>query len=315
MDFKQEISGGAGQADGPSTVDWPASQAIPLFRRDLWPSNLVLSAADLKELAEVLSDANASSRAIEFQKRDVDIFESDEEAWRKIIELMPMEYNYRAKTGDSVQGLGIPSVNDRAFPEDLNTIFFSNASFSERAINVRPGNIVEAFLAFDKPTLRMDLQTLPSNPTENRSVINVEGNDEVWVIATTEKIRQFLVKKRATRPVIHGSGAYDSFIYFLFLPSVLWLFFKLSSITNAQWLGSQTVFFNVLVAIYTLLLLLQVGRFLFQYIRWLFPPMEYYKDSRTLAGFHRAVAGLVFSGIFLSALYDIFRYLAIFILP
>lgn len=155
----------------------------------------------------------------------------------------------------------------------------------------------------------MDLITLPSNPTENRSIINVAGNDEAWVIATTEKIKEFFAKKRATRPVIHGSGAYDSFIYLLFLPSLLWLFFKLPSVAMTKWLNTQTVFYNVLIAIYVLLLFLLIGRFVFQYIRWLFPPMEYFKKRKTLSSLHRAAAGLVLSGIFLSALYDILIHL------
>lgn len=213
--------------------------STPLF---LLSDIAVLSAADLKEFAELLSEANNRSREIEFQNRDVNSFPSDEAARDQIHGLMPIEYDYLARNGDSVKGLGIPNVEERAFPEDLNTIFISNASFAERAIKERPRNTVEVFIAFHKPTLKMDLLTLPSNPTENRSIINVAGSDEAWVIATTEKIKDFFARKRTTRPVIHGSGAYDSFIHLLFLPSLLWLFFKLSSARVDGWLDEQTVF-------------------------------------------------------------------------
>ncbi|MEE2634080.1 MAG: hypothetical protein VX940_07230 [Pseudomonadota bacterium] len=297
------------QTEVRSQLDQQTDLIIPLFRRDIKPSNLVLSASDLREFAELISEANDRSREIEFQKREAESFETDEDARKHIKQLMPIEYRYVEKNGNSAEGLGVPNVDERTFPEDMNTIFISNASFAERAVNRRPGNTVEAFIAFDRPTLKMDLITLPSNPTENRSVINVAGNDEAWVIATYEKIKEFFAKKRATRPVIHGSGAYDSFIYFLFLPSLLWVFFKSSGAAMTQWINAQTVFFNVLIAIYVLLLFLLIGRFLFQYIRWLFPPMEYYKKSKTVSGLHRATAGLVLSAIFLSALYDILRHL------
>lgn len=106
-----------------SEMDRTTAPVIPVFRRDIEPSNLVLSAADLKEFAELVFEANERSREIEFQKRDANSFGSDEEARHHINSHMPVEYNYVARNGDSVQGLGIPNVDERAFPEDLNTIF------------------------------------------------------------------------------------------------------------------------------------------------------------------------------------------------
>ena len=180
------------QSDVPSHLDQTTTRIIPLIRRDIKPSNVVLSAADLKEFTELLSEANNRSRKIDFQNRDVNSFPSDEAARDQIHGLMPIEYDYLARNGDSVKGLGIPNVEERAFPEELNTIFISNASFAERAIKERPRNTVEVFIAFHKPTLKMDLLTLLSNPTENRSIINVAGSDEAWVIDTTEKLKDFL---------------------------------------------------------------------------------------------------------------------------
>lgn len=282
------------------------SPRVPQYRRDLVPTNVVLSADDLREFCELLTDINGRAKTIEFNNFDASQFESPKQARARIDELMPIEYSYRAKSGDSVQGLGLPKTDERSFPEDLDSFFVSNASYAERAVKATPLNTVAVFFGFDRPSLKIDLETIPSNRTVNRSIINVSGRDEDWVISATEKIQSFLRKKRTFRPVLHGSGTYDYFIYLTFLPSILWLFHKKGSWVT-QWLQEQSVFMNVMLAIYALLMSLLFGRFLFQYFRWLFPPMEYYKKSRIGAYLHRSVAGLVGSALLLGAAYDLVK--------
>lgn len=276
---------------------------IPQYRRDLLPTNLILSAEDIREFCELLAEVNERAKEIEYGRLDLSTFESPEQARQRVNELMPIEYNYSAGNGDFMQGLGMPKTEERTFPDDLQTIFVSNASFAQRANNIRPLNTVEAFLGFEKPPLKIDLQTLPSNPTANRSVVNVAGRDEAWVISTAQKIDEFFNKRKATRPIIHGSGTYDYFIYLLFLPAAVWLFYKQGS-GLTSWLDSQSVFLNVVLGVYAILLTLLLARFVFQYVRWLFPPMEYYKRSRLGAFIHRSIAAAIGSAVVLGATYD-----------
>ena len=277
---------------------------LPLYRRDIFPTNLVLSAGDLRDFCELLVEVNERAKDIEYRSLDLSTFGSPEDARTRLNELMPIEYSYKATNGDSVQGLGVPRTDERTFPDNLRSLFASNAAYADRAIDRKPMNTVEAFLSFDKPTLKIDVQTFPSNPTENRSVINVGGRDEDWVISTAQKIENFLNLRKAARPVIHGSGAYDYIIYFVFLPVVFWSFHRYAASVSV-WIEQQTVFLNVILGIYGLLLSLLLARFLFQYARWLFPPMEYYKRSRVGAFFHRAVASTIGIGVIASASYDL----------
>lgn len=293
---------------GPQQSSIPAYQPIrvPVYRRDLKPSNLVLSAADLKEFCELLVKVNEKAKEIEYRWLNLSNFESAEKAKERVNELMPIEYHYVAGNGDSMQGLGIPKTDERTFPDDLRSLFVSNAAYAEEAIKARPMNTVEVFLCFDKPSLNIDLQTLPSNPTENRSGINVAGRDEDWVISTAQKIEEFFKKRRTMRPIIHGSGAYDYIIYLAFLPAVIWLYYNNAMPVN-HWLEQQSILLNVILGIYGLLLSLLFARFLFQYARWLFPPMEYYKRSRIGAYIHRSVATIVVTGVVVNALYDLVK--------
>ncbi len=66
---------------------------------------------------------------------------------------MPLEYNYRAGNGDSVQGLRVPNTDERTFPDDLISIFVSNSAYTERAINLRPLNTVDVFICFESKYL------------------------------------------------------------------------------------------------------------------------------------------------------------------
>lgn len=276
---------------------------VPLYRRDLYPANLVLSAEDLRDFSELIEEANGRAKDLEYANLDLSGFESPAHARQRVNELMRIEYHYTAQNGDTVQGLGVPNTSERTFPEDLKSFFVSNAIFAQRAINHKPLNTVEVFLSFDKPSLKIDLQTLPSNPTENRSVIKVAGHDEAWVIASAQKIEDFFKTRRAYRPIIHGSGTYDYFIYLLFLPAAIWLLYQRGTAATA-WLEAQPVFLNVVLGIYALLLTLLLARFVFQYVRWLLPPMEYYKRSRLGAFIHRGVAAVIGSAIVLGAAYD-----------
>ncbi len=299
------------ETEAPQQFQRAQPNRIPQYRRDLYPTNLVLSADDLKAFCELLAEANERAKVIEYNRLDLSTFESPQQARRSVNEVMQLEYEYIAQNGDSVQGLGIPRTDEPTFPDSLKSLFVSNSTFPKRSVDVRPFNIVDALLGFEKPSLKIDFQTLPSNPTLNRSQINVMGRDEDWVISTTERIQEFFKKRKAIRPVIHGSGTYDYFLYIAFIPAWIWLLYKHGQIIS-DWIEDKSVFFNVLIGIYAFLLALLLARFLFQYVRWLLPPMEYYKRSRVGAFVHRGIAGLVGSAILLNAAYDLVKWLVLF---
>lgn len=284
-----------------------AEPQIFQFRRDIFPSKIVLSAEDLSELSQLVSEANERAKKIEYANLNLEGFDSPEHALKRVNEFMPVEYNYRAKSGDVFIGLGIPKTHDHSFPEELQSFFVSNASYAQRTIKLSPLNSVDIFLGFKKPSLKIDFQTMPSNPTENSSVINVYGRDEDWVISTANRINEFFRRKRALRPIIHESGAYDYFLFMLFIPFIIWLIYKYPGDTFSNWINVQSTFFNIIFGFYVFLFSFLLGRFLFQYFRWLFPPIEYYKKSLVGAYAHRVVAGAVFSAVLLGAAYDIIK--------
>ena len=82
-----------------------AEPQIPQFRRNIFPSNIILSAEDLNEFSHLIAEANERAKKIEFANLNMENFDSPEHATKRLNELMPVEYNYTAKNGDSVDGL------------------------------------------------------------------------------------------------------------------------------------------------------------------------------------------------------------------
>lgn len=278
---------------------------VPQFHRDIFPANVVLSANDLCELSRLVGKVNDSALSLEIAAIEQSIDDKGERE-QNIKNLMKVEYILRATNGDTIQGWGVPILDD--FFERLSSFFISNSSYANRVVNSDPLNSVNAFLSFSAPSLKMDLITLPSNPTENRSVINVVGRDENWVRATAEKLEEFFENRKTLRPVIHGSGAYDLFLYCIYLPVFIGFLSRLDK-HFFSWTAAKTILFNIVFAIYVFFIAILIARLLFQTIRWLFPPIEYYKSSRTPAIAARLIIGSIIGSLLLAALYDFIKYL------
>lgn len=95
---------------------------VPQYRRDITPTNIVLSAADLREFCQIVEKANDRAKIIEFNNLNLAEFESPEAAKERVEEFIRLEYNYGNATGDSVQGLGIPKNLTRKGFNNIRTL-------------------------------------------------------------------------------------------------------------------------------------------------------------------------------------------------
>ncbi len=294
-----------GQPESSTLVNNTDHFRIPEYQRNIFPTNIYMSAKDICVFSSIIKEANEASLKIELEAiKDGD--ENKEQKTGQIKDLMRVEYNLRAPNGDNINGLNIPNESD--FPDRLVSFFISNEQIARRAINQSPQNHVNAFFGFSAPPLKIDVMNFPSNPTPNNSVINVVGRNEDWVRATADKIQEFLGTKKTIRPVIHGSGAYDLFLFGLYLPINLGLLERYDA-HIFPWLEQKSILFNVVFGIYLFFLFLIAARLLFQIIRWLFPPVEYYKQSRTKAMIVRGLIGTALFILFSSALNSFGKYL------
>ena len=286
---------------------------IPIYRRDIFPTNLSLSASDLGELSDLVADVTQRAKVFELPRVDRSKFPTDEEARKLVDHAMRVDHAYVTPNGNRVQNIGANPDWNTFFPDALRSFYISNTTVAQEVYKTKPNYAVDIFLQFEKPTLKIDLLTAPSNPTKNASVINVYGTNEDWVISTTEKLKDFFNKRRNYFQALHwlhGSGTYDYLLLLLFFPTITFYIYKNRAFFNAI-TGNQSIFFNVIAGIYVFLLSAIVARYLFQYVRWLFPPMEYYKKSRTGAYIHRAIASFIISTLFIDAVYEIVKALIV----
>lgn len=288
-----------------SKIDLEQDIKLPGFQRDIFPTNIALSAKDICKLSKIIKQANDNAIKVELETVNENA-EDRAERIDRIKELMKVEYILRAQSGDNIKGLESPVEED--FPDKVASFFISSNQYAIDLVNNSPMNHVNAFLSFEQPSMKIDLITLPSNPTENRSVINIVGRDEDWVRATADELEEFFDKKKTIRPVIHGSGAYDFFLFILYLPIIIGFFARYDK-QILPWLSEKSFLFNVIFGIYLFFLTLIFARVVFQFIRWLLPPIEYYKTSQTKANTLRFVSAGIMGTLLVSGLYDFGKYI------
>lgn len=280
----------------------------PQFRRDIFPRNHVFSAQDLSDLYKLVADLNEKSKEIEFSNLELGPDDDAVKLKSAVHEVVQVECSIKTSSGDNATAIGGKILDSSDFYDEIQTFFISNSTYANKIRSINIANGIDIFLDFRKPTLKIDLRTLPSNPTENGSVINIYGSDEGWVATAEGRIRSFLDRRQSARPFLHGSGTYDYVLQFVWFPSFLWIYAKYGLLSDSYFHG-KSIMFNVVFGIYAFLMVALTARFFFQYFRWLFPPMEYYKSKRTGAYIHRGIIIFLLSGFIVNAGYDFVKFL------
>lgn len=279
--------------------------AVPQFRRNLFPRNLVLSADDLGELSEILNTLNERAKEIEIAALRKNPDEKNPED--VVTSLMLLDYEFVEENENNVIGTYSAVIDSKVVPKKLRSAFFSNTSHCKNVVKQEPLNCVALFIDFQRPSMLMDLSHIPSSATKNRTVVNVYGRDEGWVVWAEMKLKEFFESKRRFQPAVHLPVVYDNFLYLIFLPLIFYSikFFKVDHHVS-QFTGGS-VLLDVLIGIWILLVSIIAARFCFQYLRWVFPPVEFYQRSRVGPRLHRAALTALLAIFFYPALYDIFK--------
>lgn len=97
---------------------------FPLFRRQVFPSKLVLSATDLQSLAALLSEINIRARELELNGYTSEKSENRDEVRGRIQDSMKIFYSYTRANGDLVEGLYSGLGTEIDLPDDVQAFFF-----------------------------------------------------------------------------------------------------------------------------------------------------------------------------------------------
>jgi hypothetical protein len=292
-------------------VPIPTHEEPPLlpmqYRRDIRIANVVLSQGDLEELFLVIASRTKDAISLQVQSENPTLFENEEQIVREVTNCMRISHVVRDTKANSITGYDVPDLQGHDFPDDIQSIFISTRETFQAIATRSPRNYVEAFISFVRTPVALNFIYMPSNPTENGSIINVYGYNEGWVVSTFQKLKEFIEKKMGQRSLVHKSGVYDLFLYLIVLPPVLWLVYRIERSFPAIFddIPRSAV---IAIYVYTLLLVLVGARLLFQYLRWLFPLVEYVPRRSLGPQAHRKILWLLLSGLAIAFLYDVARF-------
>ena len=286
----------------------PSTVPVRQHRQDVAIKKVALSTSDIEELFEIVEVAMEGARdrhivkAKELQPQEAHNIDQVMPGWFKII------YEIWTNNDRQLTGFDKPDFSESHFSSEIKSIYLTTKGhFSSMSGGAFPRNYVELSIDFRRPPLALNLINLPSNPTQNESVANVIGLDEDWTATTYQRLNDFFSDKRVSRWIIHSSGTYDLVLWVAVVPLGLWLAYLIEdrfSLSSASISG-------ILVAaiyVYGALAFTMLARFLFQYVRWLFPLVEYSRPNKNKgARLQKGILAILGLGIVGSFVYDMVK--------
>jgi len=276
------------------------------YRRDIRVENVILNQTDLVNLISIIQNKTNDAQRLHIKSIGPASLDEQKELEEDIQRVFRISYNIMDFEDNSFSGYDTINTNSGDFPDKIKSVYISNSEAFKEAANGRlPQNSVDIFIDFKRPSMAINFFNLPSNPTENNSIANVYGLNEDWVISTHQKVREFFDKRKTKRSFIHRSGIYDLFLLGVYIPILLWVAFRIESkFPNA--IKESSIVSLIAIYAYGVLLSLMLGRVIFQYLRWLFPIVEY-DSKRSIAPQIRGVIGIILLGLGTAFFYDIIR--------
>ena len=162
------------------------------------------------------------------------------------------------------------------------------------------------FLDFARPPI-LNFTILPSQETLNGSNIEVDGSDATWVNGVFKEFIDIVSQHPSTGSWLHRHTVYDVLVWILGLPIGFWICSKLSRFIETQ-LFTLSPFLQAALYIYIFLASLTLLRVAFHYARWIWPLNEF-RSERSKSRTHKAVFKIICSGVGISILYDLLKWL------
>jgi hypothetical protein len=170
--------------------------------------------------------------------------------------------------GEQVVSLDPSVLDEGRLPKPLASIQFDIGGFYQLARNQLAPNRAVVRLDFTRPPV-FDISNVSPLPTPNDSMIQVIGNDSMWVSGVYEKMVTTLRHGRVRSAWVHSRYTYDALLLIVGLPASLAAASLIGGIVSGSPLRQLAVF------LFSLFLSLSVFRLAFGLVRWLLPTVEF----------------------------------------
>ena len=208
------------------------------------------------------------------------------------------------KNGENLSGAIEEVFSSPNFPQEVKSLFIDSGSTLKFAHKYYVRNSFVIFLDFSKPKI-LDFRIMPSQETPNGSSIKILGYDATWVNGLFAELKKFIDGKSSALSVVHKHSIYDLMLWLLWFPIAFWVCYRLSPFIESAF-ASYSTFITSALYVYAFAVTLFLFRFLFHYLRWVCPLVEYRaKHSRVVA--HRFLLVAISASVIGSFIYDLVK--------
>jgi len=200
--------------------------------------------------------------------------------------------------------IALGACEPKDLPDNIEMVQFRSSYSHQYHTNSLLDNYLDIQFDF-KRTEIFDFSNplFPLNPNQSRYYI--QGNDSTWVGGVYADLMSFLEQKKSNISLLYLKNSYTIFLMLVF-PLLLFLTSKI-----VKWVAPYLPSYDHTVLMYGfhvyIFFLLLVGfRVLYNYSKWIFPPMEL-KDDLSKSKFHAFVVSTLFLGVLTSALWDVIK--------
>jgi len=187
------------------------------------------------------------------------------------------------------------------------SISLENYTKFKVALKYMPRNKFRLNFDFSK-TKVFDFITMPSYATKNNSYIDILGENDSWVISTHTKTKELIDNYTNKHSWLHKNSIYDAFLYFAILPLVFRVLFIAQTHLPPQ-IKHGSVFLKIPLFIYFFILLTNIFRTVFNYVRWAYPYLEFSRTQESSSSKHRTFIKAIILSLVVLCIIDIVKFI------
>jgi len=266
--------------------------------------SFTLSRDDIVDLYNLLVLLSKQSMEYQAEKlvNDTDLdWERNAELLTKVISSYPVHITIQDTKLGTIYGSDHDVFSREVFPDDIQNIFFSTRTEYKKLSNgTDPIRYIEVFLDFDRP-LAIDFINIPSHPTKNGSIYDVNGTGLTWVNGAYSRLETFFDSKKRKIEWFHRQGTFDLALWFIGIPLIFWGIYRVSGFLGMNFWED---FFRIGVYVFLFFIFANVFKAIFTYAKWVFPLVEY-TDTNHPARLHKNFLIAIMVGISVSTIIDV----------
>jgi hypothetical protein len=244
---------------------------------------------DVKRLSEILIQKTNEAKEFEITKYK-EIYSNNptefENAKKNIDETFLLAISIKGKNGEFLGSFDPLKIIEHEFPDDLISITFDGKwPYQATHNNVDPSNWLTVNLVFFKEDI-FNLSNFDDSKLKGLSNFRLTGSNTTWVNGVFGELKQYFENKSNARGWLFGNDIYSILIAFPILPLVFLFAYKIDNIIGISSSQLNTIS-KVGILIPILFILLYGFRILFNYIRWVYPYIEYFNGKNNKTNIHK----------------------------